>query len=166
MKTIWHTLAVSAIGTHKMQFKIELEKDEAIRLGKEQCVVSGQNYLGTYPSDEIQQAEIEYRSSDAYATFLEGGQKVKAIPELPVKTLSLQKWGNSQGIRLPKDLLEKFGIGDEKKVSFEVEIENGAMKLTPNVEKTPFDRLFEGYEGNGPEPVEKWTDTAVGKEIW
>ncbi|WP_422124504.1 AbrB/MazE/SpoVT family DNA-binding domain-containing protein [Planococcus sp. X10-3] len=84
-----------------------------------------------------------------------------AIPEV-----KLQKWGNSQGIRLPKDLLEQIGVADFKNISFDVQVNGSEITLKPVVKLTPFEQLFEGYDESQPRIQYDWDDEPVGKEIW
>ena len=82
-------------------------------------------------------------------------------------TATIQKWGNSRGIRLPKALLDGLNIAEGEEV--EVISENNAIIIKPSV-KRPAKRksiqeLFAGYEG-GYEPQEiDWGEPAGG-EIW
>ena len=78
----------------------------------------------------------------------------------------LQKWGNSQGLRIPKTILEKshVNVGDELEISAVAgEI---LWKKTHTVRgrydiKTLVDQMPEDYSGK----EEGW-GTPVGKEIW
>lgn len=126
METIWHTLAVTESGTHKMRLRSEMYKHVAEVLGKKHCEETGMTYLGTYESEEIDAAEYRYRNSAEY----------------------MGRFGKDEG------------------ASIEESLENGALKSASDTEQTPFQQLFEGYEGGKPEVQEKWTDSAKGKEIW
>lgn len=80
-------------------------------------------------------------------------------------TLKISKWGNGQGIRLPKTILNILNIreGDE----LEVKVEENKIVLNP-VDKNNFTfaELFEGYKGNTKQK-EYWDDDEpVGKEIF
>ncbi len=44
---------------------------------------------------------------------------------------TLQKWGNSQGIRLPKPLLNALGLKESSEVQLALDAERGAIVLTP-----------------------------------
>ncbi|MGA7306960.1 MAG: AbrB/MazE/SpoVT family DNA-binding domain-containing protein [Rhodothermales bacterium] len=81
-------------------------------------------------------------------------------------TTKIQRWGNSQGIRIPKDLLREAGItiGEEVVISVEegilivkpVSRSRGKYKLEDLVREIP-----EDYEPG----EEAWGDSA-GKEVW
>lgn len=44
-------------------------------------------------------------------------------------TLTLSKWGNAQGVRLPKDMREQVGMTDGSRV--EATVKDGAIMLRP-----------------------------------
>lgn len=44
-------------------------------------------------------------------------------------TLTLSKWGNAQGVRLPKDMREQVGMADGSRI--EATIKDGAIVLRP-----------------------------------
>jgi len=78
--------------------------------------------------------------------------------------ITINKWGNSQGIRIPKNYLKKLGldIGDE----VEIRIEDEKLIIVPvkkkRKAKLDINKLFkEKYEGN-----EEYNWGQVGKEIW
>ena len=80
-------------------------------------------------------------------------------------TASIRKWGNSQGIRLPKMLLDALNWSENEKINIRLEenriiIEQAERKMRPTI-----DELFEGYnEEYQPEKID-WGRTE-GKEIW
>lgn len=79
---------------------------------------------------------------------------------------TIVKWGNSQGIRLPKPLLESANLSDNDTV--EVIAKNNSLiikKLEPKrAHKTLKERLA-GF--NGEYSFEEWdTGRPVGKEVW
>ena len=60
--------------------------------------------------------------------------------------VTIQKWGNSQGIRIPKILLENAKLKENERV--EIQELNGDIiikKITK--EYSNLDELFEGYDG-------------------
>lgn len=77
---------------------------------------------------------------------------------------TLVTWGNSQGIRLPKSLVEKAGlsIGDH----LEATAEDGIITLTPVERNTigipDFGSLFADY--HGPQPQEDGFAKPMGGE--
>ena len=64
-----------------------------------------------------------------------------------MKEIELEKWGDSQGIKISKDELEELGCLD-KTVLFKMGIDNGQIILTPK-RKFPetIEELFADYEG-------------------
>jgi len=79
-------------------------------------------------------------------------------------TATILKWGNSQGVRLSKPMLEMCDLRVGDKVA--VEFDGGALRLVPlrSVAQVPdLDELFDGYEGG---PVEEdGFAAAVGGEV-
>lgn len=80
-------------------------------------------------------------------------------------TISIQKWGNSQGIRLPKLLLDSMGWSETEKLNVtedngRIIIEKAAAETRKNIKE-----LFEDYDG-GYTPEEIDWGTAEGNEIW
>ena len=81
-------------------------------------------------------------------------------------TTKIQRWGNSQGVRIPKDLLREAGIaiGEEVVIS----VTEGVLTVTPvsrSRGKYKLEELVrEIPEDYTPGEVE-WGDP-VGKEVW
>jgi antitoxin MazE len=78
---------------------------------------------------------------------------------------TIVKWGNSQGILLPKRLLESAGIGEHD--ALEIVVENHGViikKADPQTRKT-IQELFEGFTASYETEMTDWGDP-VGKEIW
>lgn len=74
----------------------------------------------------------------------------------------IQKWGNSQGIRLPKKILKHANLknGDTVEISA---IEN---QITLTIaKKTDLQSIFENYEGNY-QPKEYDWGKPQGREVW
>jgi len=77
---------------------------------------------------------------------------------------TISKWGNSQGIRIPKKYLDQLGLKVGEKV--DIKIEDGKIVIIPlkNKRKPKIDinQLFkEDYEEN-----KEFEWGQVGKEIW
>lgn len=76
---------------------------------------------------------------------------------------TIQKWGNSKAVRLPKAILEKAGLQETDSV--ELMVREGNIIITPaNKHLTLRERLAD-YHGNY-EPKEWDTGKPAGKEIW
>jgi len=78
--------------------------------------------------------------------------------------LTISKWGNSQGIRIPKKYLDQLGLKVGEKV--DIKIEDGKIVIIPlkNKRKPKIDinQLFkEDYEEN-----REFEWGQVGKEVW
>ena len=80
------------------------------------------------------------------------------------EVLKIQKWGNSQGIRIPKKMLETLDL----KVNDSISIEEGenCLKIKKVKEKlSNIEKLFLNYEDKY-EKIDLDWDNEVGKEIW
>lgn len=81
-------------------------------------------------------------------------------------TTSIQKWGNSQGIRIPKYLLDavKMTTNDEIVIRAENDmliIEKAVLTITHKTIK----ELFADYDGEYTPQEVDWGEQA-GKEVW
>lgn len=77
---------------------------------------------------------------------------------------TIQKWGNSQAVRLPKGLLEDAAMRENDRV--EIKAENGCIIISHvnKKHKTIKERLA-GY--NGDYTGKEWdTGAPQGKEVW
>lgn len=85
--------------------------------------------------------------------------------------VTVAKWGNSEGIRIPKEIRDEAGISEGSELN--VEYKDGAVVLTPAEVRTVkigkydvplLEDLFRGY--NGPYWGEEWdTGSPVGAEV-
>ncbi len=80
-------------------------------------------------------------------------------------TTTIQKWGNSQGVRIPKVLLDTINWSENEKIVILVQddkliIEKAADKKQKNIKE-----LFENYEGEY-EPIKMDWGDPEGEEIW
>jgi antitoxin MazE len=76
------------------------------------------------------------------------------------------KWGNSIGIRLPREFVEYTQITDKSVVVVSIEGNRILIEKRPDV--TPYksiEELFEGFEGKY-EPVSIDWGKPVGDEVW
>ena len=60
--------------------------------------------------------------------------------------LRVQKWGNSQGIRLPKKILKDLGIDINDKI--EISLNDGEIILRKVKKYIDLDDLFKDYKGD------------------
>lgn len=76
----------------------------------------------------------------------------------------IQKWGNSQGIRLPKHILDAVKWQPDEQIT--IEAKEGKVILQKAVaERKNIKELFADYDGKYEKPDIDWGDS-VGKEIW
>lgn len=81
-----------------------------------------------------------------------------------MSVMRIQKWGNSQGIRIPKGILNDLKWQSDENVEIIAEDDNIIIKKAINDEKN-IDILFANYEGTY-EPVNIDWGHPQGKEIW
>lgn len=76
---------------------------------------------------------------------------------------TIQKWGNSQAIRLPKALLEEAKLKNNDKV--EIRVENGNLVIIPVKKHQTLEERIAEYQGDY--RCNEWdTGKPVGKEVW
>ena len=79
--------------------------------------------------------------------------------------ISLSKWGNSQGLRIPKEIIKllKVDIGDK----FKIFIEDNRVILEPIKKKKVYniDELISKIPSNYKKELE-FLSTPMGREIW
>lgn len=80
-------------------------------------------------------------------------------------TTTLTKWGNGQGVRLTKTVMEQSGLHLNEKL--EVVVHEGSITLTPLRQAVitipDFDALFADYDG--PQPQEDGFSYPMGGEL-
>lgn len=59
------------------------------------------------------------------------------------KPLTISRWGNSLGVRIPKRALEKLGLTENEKLDYEVTNRGLLLKTRP---KNDFEKLFDGFD--------------------
>lgn len=76
----------------------------------------------------------------------------------------LQKWGNSDGIRIPSNILKSLNLKTNDKV--DLKFENDSIIITkPKKEIKSLEERFAEYNGENLTKDFNW-DEAMGKEIW
>lgn len=79
---------------------------------------------------------------------------------------TIVKWGNSQGIRLPKLLLDSVNLTDNDTVEVTAESDKIIIKKANNKEKyKSIQERFKDFDGTY-EPIGMDWGKPVGKEIW
>ena len=75
--------------------------------------------------------------------------------EVTMPTVTVQKWGNSEGVRIPKELRERAGIVCGSKL--DIEFRDGSIILTPSSVRTTqigqyripnLEDMFRDYHGD------------------
>lgn len=83
-----------------------------------------------------------------------------------METTTLNRWGNSQGIRIPKVVVEQLALTDNQKLT--VSVENNQIILTPQFDSPKTLRELIGdydVDKDGKDTELDWGEP-VGKEIW
>ncbi len=78
----------------------------------------------------------------------------------------VQRWGNSQGVRIPRYILEQAKLNEGDAVEISVE-DNKIIIFQPKrqLKKYTINELFEDYKGDYKPEDADWTEPA-GKEEW
>lgn len=78
--------------------------------------------------------------------------------------IRLQKWGNSEGIRIPSVILKSLNIKANDKLKIE-QVDNKIIITKSNKNKISLKERFDNYNGENHAKDFSW-DENVGKEIW
>ena len=76
----------------------------------------------------------------------------------------LQKWGNSDGIRIPSTLLKALNLKTNDILEL-TQVEDKIIISVPKKKKVSLKERFENYNGENLAKSFEW-DEPVGKEIW
>ena len=76
----------------------------------------------------------------------------------------LQKWGNSNGIRIPKAFVEALNLKTNDKVNL-IQEDNRIIITASRKTKISLAERFQKYNGKNLSKDFNW-DESVGKEIW
>lgn len=88
---------------------------------------------------------------------------VYTINEVRTVYTTVQKWGNSKAVRLPRGILEKAGLDENDKV--ELMLQDGNIVIVPCKKHMTLKERAADYAGHY-SPKEWDTGKPVGKEIW
>lgn len=80
-------------------------------------------------------------------------------------TTTIQKWGNSQGVRLPKYLLEAIKWQENEELDIKVEDGKIIIEKAKKSERKNIKELFADFDGQYTPDKIDW-GKPVGKEIW
>lgn len=78
---------------------------------------------------------------------------------------TIQKWGNSQGIRIPKAFLEALGMAENDLVELKRVDDNIVITKVKAEKEITLDDIFKDYNGESTVEEFDW-GTLVGKEVW
>ena len=80
---------------------------------------------------------------------------------------TIQKWGNSQGVRLPKAILDELFLQENDQVEIEAENDSIIIKRATRKRraKKSLEELFKDYNGKY-KCEELDSGRPVGKEVW
>lgn len=79
--------------------------------------------------------------------------------------IRLQKWGNSEGIRIPSVILKSLNIKANDKLKIEQVDNKIIITKSNNNNKISLKERFDNYNGENHTKDFSW-DENVGKEIW
>ena len=78
--------------------------------------------------------------------------------------IRIQKWGNSDGIRIPRNILKSLNIKTNDILNIE-EVNKKIIISIPEKKKISLEKKFKEYKGKNLVKDFSW-DESVGKEIW
>lgn len=78
-------------------------------------------------------------------------------------TATIQKWGNSQGIRIPKIILDSVNWTENEKVT--ISVNDGEIIIRKADERKSIAELFDGFDGEYITEEIDWGQS-VGDEVW
>lgn len=80
-------------------------------------------------------------------------------------TTTIQKWGNSQGIRVPKHILQSINLSDNETVELFTENDTIIIKKLATKKPITIEDLFANYDGEYKTSEYDW-GKPMGREIW
>ncbi len=80
-------------------------------------------------------------------------------------TTTIQKWGNSQGIRIPKVILDTVNWEENEQIIISIENDMLVMKKAESKKRKNIKELFKNYKGDY-EPIDVDWGNPEGREIW
>ncbi len=80
-------------------------------------------------------------------------------------TSTIQKWGNSQGIRIPKHILNELKWHNNEAITIKAENEKIIIEKLKQDKRKNINELFADFDGQYTATEIDW-GKAVGKEIW
>lgn len=80
-------------------------------------------------------------------------------------TTKIQKWGNSQGIRLPKHLLDLLKWSEDEQIQVSAQDGRIIIERAEPERRRKIGELFEGYDGEYTAEEIDW-GKPEGNEVW
>lgn len=82
-------------------------------------------------------------------------------------TKTIQKWGNSQGVRLPKETLVAAGFTVGQEVKVDVTADRIVLRpIKPKRRRVRIESLLAKMPRRIKTLPEEWNDGPTGKEVW
>lgn len=78
---------------------------------------------------------------------------------------TIQKWGNSQGIRIPKAFLDALGMMENDVVELNRVDDNIIIRKASKGKKLTLEEIFKGCDGKTQFDEYDW-GSPVGREVW
>ena len=78
---------------------------------------------------------------------------------------TIQKWGNSQGIRIPKAFLEALGMMENHRVELKCVDDTIVITKVKEKKELTLEDIFKDYDGKYVAEEFDW-GSPVGKEVW
>ena len=104
---------------------------------------------------KLEKTALETKSSWIYNVYTKGGVSMQA---------QVKKWGNSQGIRIPKEVLQEANIVLDEVL--DVEVSNGRITLVKPFRHKTLEERAEEFGGKLTLGGELDWGEPVGREIW
>ena len=76
----------------------------------------------------------------------------------------IKVWGNSQGIRLPKAMLDELNIGVDDYVN--IEVKNGSIVINKRFKHKSLEERYAEFDGDIEQIREFDWGEPVGREVW
>lgn len=76
----------------------------------------------------------------------------------------IKVWGNSQGIRLPKAMLDELNIGVDDYVN--IEVKNGSIVINKRFKHKTLEERYAEFDGEIEQIQEFDWGEPVGREVW
>jgi antitoxin MazE len=83
-----------------------------------------------------------------------------------MKTTTIQKWGNSYAVRIPRDAVESMSFTEGQPVHIEAAVDGKTLTITPSTQASlSLESLLSRITPQNKHTETDWGDI-VGKEVW